>query len=94
MVVIAQVTVADVASILAVPSCSSRVGPPTRPGGLLVAGCALVVFLVADPAPTALGPPTAKALKQRGWALDLRLSLAVLFGLAWLRRRAAPARSR
>jgi Kef-type K+ transport system membrane component KefB len=86
MVVIAQVTVADVASILAVP----LVLQPSRAanaalGGLLVAGCALVVFFVGR----ALRPqPWVHRLrersKQRGWALDLRLALAVLFGLAWI----------
>jgi Kef-type K+ transport system membrane component KefB len=86
LVVIAQVTVADVASILAVP----LVLQPSKAadavlGGLLVAGCALVVFLVAR----ALRPRRwvhrlRKRSKRRGWALDLRLSLAVLFGLAWI----------
>jgi Kef-type K+ transport system membrane component KefB len=89
MVVIAQVTVADVASILAVP----LVLQPSRAadaalGGLLVAVCALVVFFVAR----ALRPRPwvhrlRKRSKRRGWALDLRLSLAVLFGLAWIAQR-------
>ncbi len=89
MVVVAQVTVADVASILAVP----LVLQPSRAanavlGGLLVAACALVVFLVAR----ALRPQPwvhrlRKRSKRRGWALDLRLSLAVLFGLAWIAER-------
>lgn len=86
MVVIAQVTVADVASILAVP----LVLQPGRAanavlGGLLVAGCAMVVYLVARwlrPQPWV--HRLRKRSKQRGWALDLRLSLAVLFGLAWI----------
>jgi Kef-type K+ transport system membrane component KefB len=86
MVVTAQVTVADVASILAVP----LVLAPSRAanaalGGVLVAGCALVVFFVARwlrPKPWV--HRLRKRSKQRGWALDLRLSLAVLFGLAWI----------
>ena len=86
MVVIAQVTVADVASILAVP----LVLQPSRAaeaalGGLLVAGCALVVFLVARSLrPRPWVHRLRKRSKRRGWALDLRLSLAVLFGLAWI----------
>jgi Kef-type K+ transport system membrane component KefB len=86
MVVIAQVTVADVASILAVP----LVLQPSRAanaalGGLLVAGCALVVFFVARSLrPQPWVHRLRKRSKRRGWALDLRLSLAVLFGLAWI----------
>ena len=86
IVLIAQVTVADVASILAVP----LVLQPSRAadavlGGLLVAGCALVVFLVARSLrPRPWVHRLRKRSKQRGWALDLRLSLAVLFGLAWI----------
>jgi Kef-type K+ transport system membrane component KefB len=86
LVVVAQVTVADVAAILAVP----LVLQPSRAadaavGGLLVAGCAVTVFFVAR----SLRRQTwvhrlRKRSKRRGWALDLRLSLAVLFALAWL----------
>ena len=86
LVVIAQVTVADVAAILAVP----LVLQPSRAanaalGGLLIAACALTLFFVAR----SLRPrPWVHRLrhrsKKRGWALDLRLSLAVLFGLAWI----------
>ena len=86
IVVIAQVTIADVASILAVP----LVLQPSRAadaavGGLLVAGCALGVFLVGRSLrPRPWVHRLRKRSKQRGWALDLRLSLAVLFGLAWI----------
>jgi Kef-type K+ transport system membrane component KefB len=86
LVVIAQVTVADVASILAVP----LVLQPSRAadaalGGLLVAGCALIVFFVARSLrPRPWVHRLRKRSKRRGWALDLRLSLAVLFGLAWI----------
>jgi Kef-type K+ transport system membrane component KefB len=86
LVVIAQVTVADVASIVAVP----LVLQPSRAanaavGGLLITGCLLIVFFVGR----ALRPRPwvhrlRKRSKRRGWALDLRLSLAVLFGLAWI----------
>jgi Kef-type K+ transport system membrane component KefB len=86
LVVIAQVTVADVASILAVP----LVLQPSRAanaalGGLLIAGCVLIVFFVGR---SLRRRPWVHRLrkrsKRRGWALDLRLSLAVLFGLAWI----------
>jgi Kef-type K+ transport system membrane component KefB len=75
-----------VASILAVP----LVLQPSRAanaalGGLLVAGCALVVFFVGRSLrPRPWVHRLRKRSKQRGWALDLRLSLAVLFGLAWI----------
>jgi Kef-type K+ transport system membrane component KefB len=89
LTVIAQVTVADVAAILAVPLAlqPSRAAKAAA-GGLLVAACALALFFVAR----SLRPrPWVHRLrhrsKQRGWALDLRLSLAVLFGLAWLAQR-------
>ena len=86
LAVIAQVTVADVAAILAVPLAlqPSRAAKAAA-GGLLIAACVLTLFFVAR----SLRPrPWVHRLrhrsKQRGWALDLRLSLAVLFGLAWL----------
>jgi Kef-type K+ transport system membrane component KefB len=86
LVVIAQVTVADVAAILAVP----LVLEPARAanaaiGGLLIAACALALFFVARSLrPRPWVHRLRKRSKQRGWALDLRLSLAVLFGLAWI----------
>jgi Kef-type K+ transport system membrane component KefB len=89
LVVIAQVTVADVASILAVPI----VLQPSRAadaavGGLLITGCVLVVFFVGRSLrPRRWVHRLRKRSKRRGWALDLRLSLAVLFGLAWIAQR-------
>jgi Kef-type K+ transport system membrane component KefB len=86
LVVIAQVTVADVAAILAVPlALQPGKAANAALGGLLIAACALALFFVAR----SLRPrPWVHRLrhrsKKRGWALDLRLSLAVLFGLAWL----------
>jgi len=86
LVVIAQVTVADVAAILAVPLAlqPSRAANAAL-GGLLIAACALTLFFVAR---SLRSRPWVHRLrhrsKKRGWALDLRLSLAVLFGLAWL----------
>jgi Kef-type K+ transport system membrane component KefB len=86
LAVIAQVTIADVAAILAVPLAlqPSRAAKAVA-GGLLIAACALTLFFVARslrPAPWV--HRLRHRSKKRGWALDLRLSLAVLFGLAWL----------
>ena len=86
LVVIAQVTVADVAAILAVPLVlqPSRAGNAAV-GGLLIAGCALIVFFVARSLrPRPWVHRLRKRSKRRGWALDLRLALAVLFALAWI----------
>ena len=86
LVVIAQVTVADVAAILAVPLALQ----PSRAanaavGGLLIAGCALILFFVARSLrPRPWVHRLRKRSKKRGWALDLRLTLVVLFGLAWI----------
>jgi Kef-type K+ transport system membrane component KefB len=86
LVVIAQVTIADVAAILAVP----LVLQPSRAanaavGGLVIAGCALIVFLVGRSLrPRPWVHRLRKSSKRRGWALDLRLALVVLFGLAWI----------
>jgi hypothetical protein len=86
LVVFAQVTVADVAAILAVP----LVLQPSRAanaavGGLVIAVCALIVFFVARSLRRRRWVHRLrKRSKRRGWALDLRLSLAVLFALAWI----------
>jgi Kef-type K+ transport system membrane component KefB len=86
LVVIAQVTVADVAAILTVP----LVLQPSRAanalgGGLLISACALTIFFVARSLrPRPWVHRLRKRSKRRGWALDLRLALAVLFGLAWI----------
>ncbi|MEA2298042.1 MAG: hypothetical protein QOF77_978 [Solirubrobacteraceae bacterium] len=86
LVVIAWITVADVAAILAVPlvlapSHAARAAL----GGLLVAGCAVAVLFIARALRgRAWVRHLRKRSKRRGWALDLRLSLAVLFGLAWV----------
>ncbi len=89
MAVMAQVTIADVVTILSVPI----VLQPARTvhavlGGVLVAlavvallGCARLLgghSWVHD---------VRQRSKQRHWALDLRLSLLVLFFLAWIAQR-------
>jgi Kef-type K+ transport system membrane component KefB len=86
LVVAAQVTIADVAAIVAVPI----VLQPSRTtnalfGALAVSASAVALYFVArafHQASWVLG--MRRLSKEREWALDLRLSLLVLFGLAWL----------
>jgi Kef-type K+ transport system membrane component KefB len=84
--VMAQVTIADVVTILAVPI----VLQPGRTahaalGGLLVATAALLLHGAARLlAGRAWVQRVRQLSKQRHWALDLRLSLLVLFFLAWI----------
>jgi Kef-type K+ transport system membrane component KefB len=89
LAVMAQVTVADIVTILSVPI----VLKPARLeqallGSLLVAG-AVVLLLGAVRLITHRGwvHPLRQLSKQRHWALDLRLSLLVLFLLAWIAQR-------
>ncbi len=89
LVVAAQVAVADVAAIVAVP----LVLQPSHAahallGALAVSACALALYLAIRAVRGAAWIRRVRSLsKDRGWALDLRLSLLVLFGLAWLATR-------
>ncbi len=89
LVVAAQIAVADVVAIVAVP----LVVQPDRAthallGALAVAACALLLYLTIRSLHDAAWIGRVRALsKKREWALDLRLSLLVLFGLAWLATR-------
>jgi Kef-type K+ transport system membrane component KefB len=87
--VMAQVTVADVGAMVAVP----LVLAPGKTGRIL-AGSAIVVVSVLAMLAVARRLRTRKEVqesrqlgKRRGWAVDLRLALIVLFGLAWLTER-------
>lgn len=86
LAVMAQVTIADVVTIISVPI----VLQPSRTmhailGGLLVA---LAAVLLLGAARLLRGSPRVDHVrnlsKRRHWALDLRLSLLVLFLLAWI----------
>ncbi|MGP0102659.1 MAG: cation:proton antiporter [Solirubrobacteraceae bacterium] len=86
LTVMAQVTIADIITILAVPIVlqPSRVGHVAL-GGVLVAGAAVLLFAVARLLAGHEWVSRVRRLsKQRRWALDLRLSLLVLFLLAWI----------
>jgi Kef-type K+ transport system membrane component KefB len=86
LTVMAQVTIADIITILSVPIVlqPGRVGHVVF-GGLLVAGAAILLFVAAR---RLAGYEWVHRLrhrsKERRWALDLRLSLLVLFVLAWI----------
>ncbi len=86
MTVMAQVTIADVLTILSVPVVlePGRVGHAAL-GTLLVAAAAVGLWGAARALRGRSWPHTVRHLsKERRWALDLRLSLLVLFLLAWL----------
>ncbi|HXC44985.1 MAG TPA: cation:proton antiporter [Solirubrobacteraceae bacterium] len=86
LAVMAQVTIADVVTILSVPI----VLQPGRTlhallGGALVAISVLLLFGAARLLEGHAWVAHVRSLsKQRHWALDLRLSLLVLFFLAWI----------
>ncbi len=86
LTVMAQVTIADVLTIVSVPI----VLQPSRTwhavlGTALVAGAVVALRLAALPLRGRAWVDHARRLsKERHWALDLRLSLLILFGLAWL----------
>ncbi len=89
MRVMAQVTVADVLTILSVPIVlqPSRVGHAAL-AALIIAAVIVLLLLVAREIEGAEWIHRVRHLsKQRHWALDLRLSLLVLFVLAWIAQR-------
>ncbi len=89
LAVMAQVTVADVGATVAVPLvlAPSRTGRVVA-GSAIVAACVIAALLFAR---HVRGRSDLRRLRQlgarRGWAVDLRLALIVLFGLAWLTER-------
>lgn len=90
LAVMAQVAIADIAAIVLLP----LVLEPSRAlrtvsGGLLVMLCILALYATVHLIHRTRVVRHARRLsKQRGWALDLRLSLLVLFGLVWVAQRA------
>ncbi|HYA08599.1 MAG TPA: cation:proton antiporter [Gaiellaceae bacterium] len=89
LTVMAQVAIADIAAIVSLPLVLQP-GHALRAalGGLLVAACVLLLYGVTR---LLNGRPWVHEVrrwsKKRGWALDLRLSLLVLFGLVWVAQR-------
>jgi Kef-type K+ transport system membrane component KefB len=86
LTLMAQVGIADVAAIVALPLVlqPAKAGHAAL-GGLAVAAAAFGVLVVARALRGgAFVHGLRRRSKQRGWALDLRISLLVLFTLAWL----------
>jgi Kef-type K+ transport system membrane component KefB len=89
LAVMAQVTVADVGAMVAVPLvlAPGRAGRIVA-GSAIVAVSVLVILAVARRLRTRSEVRELRRLgRKRGWAVDLRLALLVLFGLAWLTER-------
>jgi Kef-type K+ transport system membrane component KefB len=86
LVVAAQVSVADIAAIVAVPlALSPGHALEALLGACAVAACAVILYFGAEIVGKAGWLDQIRTLSmRRNWALDLRLSLIILFGLSWL----------
>jgi Kef-type K+ transport system membrane component KefB len=86
MTVMAQVAIADLITILSVPIVlqPTRIGQAVLGGVLVAAGMLLLYGLARALAARGWVHHLRRLSKQRHWALDLRLSLLVLFLLAWI----------
>ena len=89
MVVMAQVTIADVVTIVAVPIVlqPQRTAHALLGGALVAAGAVVLVGVSRALRGRAWVREVRRLSKRRHWALDLRLSLAALFALAWIAQR-------
>ncbi|MBV8991824.1 MAG: cation:proton antiporter [Solirubrobacterales bacterium] len=87
--VIAQVTVADIGATIAIPFVlrPAKAGEAVA-GTVLVAACLVALYAFSR---WLRGTERVRALRREGkrrrWAIDLRVALIVLFGLAWIARR-------
>lgn len=89
LTVMSQVAIADVAAIVALPLVMLSDGAGRAlAGGLVVAAGGGVVYAAARAVHgREIVHRVRRASKKRGWALDLRLALLLLFVLAWLAQR-------
>jgi Kef-type K+ transport system membrane component KefB len=86
LVVAAQVSVADIAAVVAVP-LALQPGHATTAllGACIIAVCATAIyFCIRAAAPVGVLGQLRRLSRDRSWALDLRLSLLVLFALSWV----------
>ncbi len=84
--VVLQISLADLLAIVAVPIVlqPSKTVSITL-GSLAVGGCAALVYFVARVVDHSRGVMLLRGLSgERGWALDLRAALVVLFALCWI----------
>lgn len=89
LALIAQVTVADIAATVAIPFVL-RPGDAARValGTVATAACVLSAFALSRALRrSAWTQQLRKQGKRRHWALDLRVALITLFGLAWVAQR-------
>jgi Kef-type K+ transport system membrane component KefB len=89
LTLMAQVALADIAAIVALPLVLQP-GKAARAGlgAFLVASCILALLALARLVQAhGWARRTRHLSKKRGWALDLRVSLLTLFGLAWVAQR-------
>jgi Kef-type K+ transport system membrane component KefB len=86
LTVIGQVTIADVVTILAIPLVlqPSRAANAALGGALIAAGAVAVYGFASWLYPKGWVHRLRARSKRRRWALDLRLSLLVLFTLSWI----------
>jgi Kef-type K+ transport system membrane component KefB len=89
MVVMAQVTIADVVTIAAVPIVlqPQRTAHALLGGALVAVGAVALLGISRALRGRAWVHEVRQLSKRRHWALDLRLSLAALFALAWIAER-------
>jgi Kef-type K+ transport system membrane component KefB len=86
LVVMAQITIADVVTIVSVPIVlqPSRVTHALLGGALVAAAVVLLLGAARRLSGHKWVEHVRERSKERHWALDLRLALVVLFALAWL----------
>ena len=87
--VMAQVTIADILTIVSVPVvlAPGRVGHAALGAALVALAAALTLVLARALSHQPWVHRVRKLSKRRHWALDLRLALLVLFLLAWIAER-------
>ncbi len=89
LTLIAQVTVADIAGTIAIPFVLSPGRAARVAGGTaLIAVCVIAIFwAVAFVRRFPITHTLRREGKRHRWAIDLRIALIILFGLAWIAQR-------